>query len=345
MAKSTICSYTQDTGLSKKYEDSNWSSRTEVILVKTRCTSSRNSRSSPTTVTKNISKPGSAKPRSGQLKEFPKLESPCFVKRKFAWSTPDTSSISECPSWAETTLSIDREERKELRAIRRKASCSDNFQLKCFKEEPYNEILHVPKRQSKIDKKYQSCGIKLLNASKEEHVKNNLKNTRVERSYPIDRSVEKTTPNFSCSSRKMSTHLKYFNGVNERHKMAIEQKRFSISKLFPEIPGDQLIINDSESNCYNQNKDRFAKPFSQERRKFGTRKQRYSSSNLLEQDLIKKDLVDNILEKDIYIPMQSSTLTKNSCLSSHIHQSSPKSRSPDVNTEKSKYAVAQSFTQ
>ena len=40
MPKSAICSYTTDSSNKKTYEDSSWSTRTEIVLVKTRCTSS-----------------------------------------------------------------------------------------------------------------------------------------------------------------------------------------------------------------------------------------------------------------------------------------------------------------
>lgn len=43
MPKSAICSYTKDSSTKKTYEDSSWSTRTEIVLVKTRCTSSASS--------------------------------------------------------------------------------------------------------------------------------------------------------------------------------------------------------------------------------------------------------------------------------------------------------------
>ena len=39
MSKNTVCSYTRETGAPKTYEDSSWSTRTEISLVKTRRTS------------------------------------------------------------------------------------------------------------------------------------------------------------------------------------------------------------------------------------------------------------------------------------------------------------------
>ena len=47
MSKNTVCSYTRETGAPKTYEDSSWSTRTEISLVKTRRTSMKTLQDTP----------------------------------------------------------------------------------------------------------------------------------------------------------------------------------------------------------------------------------------------------------------------------------------------------------
>ena len=96
MPKDAICSYTRETGAPKTYEDSSWSTRTEIILVKTRCTAIKPLPDSSKTPSK-ISNASSLSLGQELFEELPSLRvNKKAGRRRMAWGRVENKD-SEWP--------------------------------------------------------------------------------------------------------------------------------------------------------------------------------------------------------------------------------------------------------
>ena len=198
MSKNTICSYTRETGTPKTYEDSSWSTRTEIILVKTRCTAKKILPDSPK-IHPKLYNASTLSLVPEALEELPLLGARKKVeKRKMAWAALENSDNACCKNVDrnemckaindQCSVLLERRSRTSNREVSSKRNCRD-FQ---------NDHLSRPSTARKINGKSKS-----LNRPKEVH--NHLAEEKRHNSASSFRSHYLVKP--GCIATKESSSL------------------------------------------------------------------------------------------------------------------------------------------
>lgn len=100
-----ICSYTKDTGAPKTIEDSSWSTKTEIILVKTRLAPTKLLPSSPKILSRSSNVPTMNAVAQEPLQDLPVSSGRgTSVKPKTAWVAPTSREDSE---YGHDSVSVD----------------------------------------------------------------------------------------------------------------------------------------------------------------------------------------------------------------------------------------------
>ena len=158
MPKSTICSYTRDNGVSKTYEDSNWSTKTEVILVKTRCTAMKILPDSPKIPPRSSNASNSSMSIYSQEtpEELPILNARQKEgRRRMAWAGLDSDECSKDPG-SHDIGSVSSEYKSRLTERRRPKTSNLEIRNRLLSRVVQSEVLPRPRTAKKIIRKSNS---------------------------------------------------------------------------------------------------------------------------------------------------------------------------------------------